>query len=196
MIFIRYESFRKYLRFYPVTSIILFINIVMFLLMTFDGGSTNGNTLLQYGALYSPLNEHWRYLTSIFLHSGFDHLLFNCFALFVFAPPLERLFGHWRYAAFYVITGVLANLFSVAVSSEPVLSVGASGAIYGLYGAYLFIALFQRNMLDPSSRQTIYTLLVIGVVYSVIAPNINLMAHLGGLVAGFLLYALKHKMKL
>ncbi|WP_018755806.1 rhomboid family intramembrane serine protease [Paenibacillus terrigena] len=199
MIFIRYENFKSYLRFYPVTSVLLLANIVVFILMAFDGGSTNTYTLLKYGAMLNDSHyatEYWRYFTAMFVHIGFDHLLFNSFALFVFAPPLERLLGSWQYALFYLFSGLLGNVFSDLMASGPTLSAGASGAIYGIYGAYLFIVLLQRSLLDPPSRQTIYMLLGMGLVYSVMVASVNLWAHLGGLVAGFILYGLIRKLRL
>lgn len=199
MIFIRYESFRKYLRFYPITSLLLLANIVMFIVLAINGGSTNGSTLLRFGAMlnqYQFATEYWRYFTSMFLHIGFEHLLFNCFALFVFAPPLERLLGSWQYAVFYVFSGVLANVISELMAQDVHLSAGASGAIYGIYGAYLFIAIFQRAMLDEGSRKTVYIILAMGIVYSIMVSNVNLWAHVGGLVSGFILFGLVRKLRL
>lgn len=199
MIFVRYESFRKYIKFYPVTSLLLLANIVMFIIMTFDGGSTNGATLMKYGAMYNDYQfatEYWRYFTAMFLHIGFEHLLFNCFALFVFAPPLERLLGSWQYGIFYLVSGLFGNVISEVMTSYVHMSAGASGAIYGIYGAYLFIALLQRSMLDQASRQTIYTLLAMGIVFSFVATGVNVWAHLGGLLTGFVLYGLIRKLRL
>lgn len=191
MIFLRYENWRSYLRYYPVTSLILFINVIMFILV-----SINGDDLLRFGALtnFPPYDEEkWRYLSSIFLHSGFDHLLFNSFALLVFAPPMERLLGSWRYAVLYLGTGVLANAISIAYYNyqlEPTLTVGASGAIYGVYGAFVYIAVLQRQLMDEGSRKIIYSILIVGLIFSVIVDNVNWMAHLGGLVTGFFIYGI------
>lgn len=196
MIFIRYENWKSYLRYYPVTCLILAANIVMFFITVFSGGSTDSYVQLRFGALTNiePFaSEYWRLLSSMFLHLGFDHLFSNSFAILVFAPPLERLLGHWKYALLYLGSGVIANVISLEVyrqSLEPHLSVGASGAIYGVYGAFLYIALFQRHMMDESSRKTLYSILMIGIVFSIIVTQINWMAHFGGLVAGFFLYGL------
>lgn len=191
MIFMRYESFRQYIRFYPVTTFLLTANIAMFIVVAMNGGSTGPN-LYRFGAMFTvppePGAEIWRWFTSMFLHGGFDHLLFNCFALFVFAPPLERLLGHWRYAVLYVASGLIGAAFSAYLSSEISLSVGASGAIYGIYGAFLAIIVLRRWMLDRSSAQTVQIILAMGFVYSFLMANINWLAHLGGLVGGFLVY--------
>ncbi len=197
MLFVRYENWKSYLKYYPITTILFVANIIMFLVLAFNGGAGNNETLIKFGALTNVegYNEWWRYITSIFLHGGFSHLLFNNFSILVFAPPLERLLGAWRYALLYLLSGVIGNILSVAHYNrigDTLLTIGASGAIYGVYGAFLYIALLQRNWMDESSRKTVYALLVIGIVFSLISPgaNINWMAHLGGLVGGFFIYGL------
>ncbi|MCM3205310.1 rhomboid family intramembrane serine protease [Paenibacillus illinoisensis] len=196
MIFIRYENWRSYLKFFPLTSILLVVNVVMFIILAANGGSTNPMTLLRFGALTNHelfSGEWWRYFSSIFLHAGFSHLLFNSFALVVFAPPMERLLGSVRYGLLYLGSGVLGNVLALAwynSAGETTISVGASGAIYGIYGAFLYVALFQRTMMDEASRKTLYTLLAFGIIFSFAMSGINWMAHLGGLLGGFFIYGL------
>ncbi|OOC62734.1 rhomboid family intramembrane serine protease [Paenibacillus ihbetae] len=195
MIFVRYENWRSYLRYYPVTSLLLIANLVMFFITVFDGGSRNPLTLLQYGALTDLPQfegESWRYVTAMFLHNGFDHLLFNGFALLVFVPPLERIMGSWKFGVLYLLSGILGNVIGLAYYDRMEgyhTLVGASGAIYGAYGAYLYIALFQRHVMDMASRRTLFTLLILGIVLS-FTPGISLAAHFGGLIGGFFLYGL------
>ncbi|XEC96493.1 rhomboid family intramembrane serine protease [Paenibacillus tarimensis] len=201
MIFLRYESFRSYLKLYPVTSAILAINLVLFAVLELSGGSQNRLTLFHFGAFWTGpenpfgLAEIWRYITSQFLHIGLEHLLFNCFSILVFTPPLERLFGSVKYLVFYLLCGISGNLLSAAVAFVGSLdgysfSAGASGAIYGVFGAYLYLALLRKNSLDEASRKTVYMILVIGLIYSVFAPRVNLWGHVGGGIGGFLLYSL------
>ncbi|WP_410511809.1 rhomboid family intramembrane serine protease [Paenibacillus sp. BR2-3] len=199
MIFIRYENWKSYIRYYPVNCLLILANIIMFLILTLNGGSTDLYTLIDFGAIVDVdpyKSELWRYLTAVFLHNGFAHLLFNSFALLVFAPPLERLLGWWRYALLYISGGVIANILTVAISSRDALiegasvSVGASGAIYAVYGAFLYIAVMERATMDEGSRKTLYGLLVMGLIMSFAVPNINWVAHIGGLIAGFFLYGL------
>ncbi len=192
MIFIRSENWKSYLRLYPVTSLLLLANIIMFLVLSFNGGSTNNETLYRFGALVTE-GESYRYVTAMFLHSGFDHLLFNSFALLVFAPPLERLMGWWRYTLLYFLSGIVGNVLSSLYDAQldkVVISVGASGAIYGVYGAFLYIAVFQRKLIDDDSRKTLYAMLVFGIISSFIVANVNWMAHVGGLIGGFFVYGL------
>lgn len=186
MIFLRYESFRSYLRLYPVTAGIIAINILVYFIDLFSGN----HVLLERGMFFSSpdqnhysLSEPWRYVTAVFLHLGFQHLFFNMFTILIFAPPLERMLGHVRYAVFYLLCGIVGNLFSAL--AEPVTAgAGASGAIYGIYGAFLYLAVMKKTM-DESSRKTVYTILIFGLIYSIFVPGIGIWAHLGGLFAGF-----------
>lgn len=192
MIFLRKESFREYVRRYPVTTLLLAVQIVLYIAMEAYGSTRDEPTLRHFGALFrdgDSVPEWWRYFAPIFLHSGIEHLLFNSFALLVFAPPLERLFGPLRYAAFYLLTGVIGNIATDMLRSDSYLAIGASGAIFGVYGAYIYFGLFKPDVLDSQSRKTMYTIVVTGIVFTFISPNVNVYAHLGGFVAGVALAA-------
>lgn len=190
MIFVRYENWRTYIKLYPVTVTLLVANIAMFMVLVFNGGSENIATLIKYGAVAKGepfIHETWRVFTAMFLHIGFEHLLFNMFALFVFAPPLERILGRFRYAVLYLLSGVLGNAMALWLSEYGTLAAGASGALYGLYGAYFYIAFLQRKALDDDSRKTVYVILAIGLIQSFL-PQVSWSAHVGGLVSGFIIY--------
>lgn len=208
MIFLRYESLQVYLRMYPVTAAIIFLNILYFIVVAMNGDTNNGLHAIEFGAFVTKVPEDpygmiqpWRYLSSIFMHSGLEHLLYNMFALLVFAPPLEKLLKSPRYLLFYLICGIAGNAVSAFANvlgqdNDLHIGVGASGAIYGVYGAYLYISLFRKSQLDESSRKTVYTILIFGVIYSFLVPRIDLWAHIGGGLAGFLLYNLFDRIKL
>lgn len=191
MIFIRYESFRQYIRWYKVTSLILLINVLLYVETVIRGPMdsfffTRG--VLIHAAPYTA--DWWRYVLSMFLHADFAHLLFNCFAIFVFAPPLERLLGIWQYALLYFGSGLIGNVVSVLLNDPGVLSVGASGAIYGLYGAYLYLIVFRSGALDQASRKTVQMFILLGIIYTLLnMGRINVYAHLGGLAGGFLIFS-------
>ncbi|WP_308638745.1 rhomboid family intramembrane serine protease [Paenibacillus silvisoli] len=188
MIFLRYESFRSYLRLYPVTAAIIAINLIVYILdhFVYDGALLDKGLFYSYKQEnYFSLEEPWRYVTSQFLHLDLSHLFFNMFAILVFAPPLERMLGHVKYLVFYLLCGIVGNLFS-AIADSATAGAGASGAIYGVYGAFLYLALMKRSM-DPDSRKTVYTILIFGILYSFFVPGIGIWAHIGGLFAGFVL---------
>lgn len=207
MIFLRYESFRSYLKLYPVTSAVIALNIVYFIIVASTGDTNNAYHAIDFGAFVTHptadpygMLQPWRYVTSIFMHSGLEHLFYNMFALLVFAPPLERLLGSLRYVGFYFLCGIAGNGLSAFVhsidgSTLGHVGVGASGAIYGIYGAFLFISVFRKAQLDDGSRKTVYTILIFGVIYSVLVAKVDLWAHAGGAIAGFLLYKLFDRAK-
>lgn len=191
MIFLRYESFSQYLRQYPITSGLLAANLLFFVVVWLTGGTTTMN-LIRWGAL-TPLNEWWTHLASMFLHGDIIHLLFNMFALFVFAPPLERLLKGMRYLTLYIASGLIGNLatlWAYGLKNQLFVSVGASGAVYGLFGCYLYLVLFHKTAMDEQSRKTVLMILGMGAVYSILIPQVNFYAHFGGLLGGFAVFAL------
>ncbi len=199
MIFLRYESFSAYLRLYPVTSLILAVNLVLFVITGFWGGwsSPGFEVMFRLGALTDAVpggTDFWRWVSSMFLHFGFGHFFFNSFSIFIFSPPLERLLGHVKFFLLYIGSGLVGNLFTVMFMSKYI-SAGASGAAYGLLGAYLFMLVHMRHVLDYSSRKTVQTFLVLGLIYSILFPRINLLAHLGGLIGGYVLFFLLSRRK-
>ncbi|MEK3884513.1 rhomboid family intramembrane serine protease [Paenibacillus sp. PL2-23] len=190
--FLRRESLKEYIRLYPVVSILLILNIVMFILLEWDGSSTSQRTLLEFGAMsnFPGYTEPWHFVSAMFLHIGFMHLLMNGFALYVFAAPLERMLGRWRFALLYLVSGIIGNAVSLVAQQEAFIGAGASGAIYGVYAAYVYLSLFHKTAFGHHNASTIQTIVVVGVIYSIITPNVDLYAHLGGFVGGFLMTTL------
>jgi membrane associated rhomboid family serine protease len=191
MMFVRYENLRSYIRLYPITAIILIINVALFIVdfvfldreITIWGMFYQEHVFNRYG-----FEQPYRFVTSIALHAGWEHLLFNCFSILVFAPPLERLLGHLRYLVFYLVAGIGGNVLSAFVhAGSDYSSVGASGAIYGVFGCYLYLAIFHKSALDDGSRKIVYSTLIFGLIYSVLMPSINIWAHIGGALTGILL---------
>ncbi len=134
--------------------------------------------------------QWWRLLTAPFLHAGLTHLLFNMWALYVFGPQLERQVGGWAFAAMYLAAGVAGGAaFFLSGSSQS--AVGASGAIFGLFGAWLVAAYRNRHRRGGrASFRQLAILLGINLALPVVFPNIAWQAHLGGLVAGGVVAAL------
>ena len=173
-----------------VTYILLGAIVVIYIMMTLAGGSTNSAVLIRFGANYGPLilaGQTWRLFTSMFLHIGLAHLFFNGYALFIFGLEMERLYGPDRFLAIYVLA-------SFAVRGPDVFSAGASGAIFGVIGMNLAFFTLHRETFGQFGRQRMLnTLLIIGInlVFGFTIPGIDNYAHIGGLVAGLVLgYAL------
>lgn len=128
--------------------------------------------------------EYYRLLTSAFLHDGPVHLLFNMWALFVIGPPLERWLGRLRFAALYLVSAMGGSAVVYLWSDVTSLTVGASGAVFGLFGATFMVA--RRLNLDV---RWVVMLIVINVAITLAVPGISWQGHLGGLVTGSILSA-------
>jgi membrane associated rhomboid family serine protease len=124
--------------------------------------------------------EWWRIVTSGFLHSGLIHVAFNMAALFVFGTPLERALGRLRFALIY-FTSLLAGSLGALLLSPGALTIGASGAIFGLFGAIL---VGQRASGMSIRAGGMIPLLVINLVFTIAMPGISIGGHLGGLAGG------------
>lgn len=182
------STFYAYRKQFPVITIILGVQLFLFAVMTLSGGTTNHEVLIRFGAKVNALineGEWWRFITPIFIHIGLMHLLFNSFALYIFGPTAEWLFGRFRFVLFYILTGVGGNVASYLFNPFSI-SAGASGAIYGLFGMYVYLYLRARRFVDPDTGKGILVLVAINLVVS-LGQGIDLAAHLGGLVSGFLL---------
>jgi len=176
-----------------VTWGLIVLNILVFLVMAVTGAGLfefDIDALYKWGGNVRSLTtagEWYRLLTSMFLHAGLIHLLFNMYALFYVGLYLEPLLGKWRYLAVYLCTGIFASLTSIALHDD-VISVGASGAIFGLYG--LFLALLTTNLIDKSMRKPMLTSIGIFVGYNLLfglKSGVDNAAHVGGLVSGAIL---------
>jgi len=152
--------------------------------------NTNINVLILMGAKVNPLiaqGEIWRLFTAIFLHSGVMHLLFNLYALYVLGPLLEGYIGHLRFLAVFLVSGLYGSLLSYALSGP--ISVGASGAIFGLLGAITVFFLHYRDNFGGQGRAILQNMLVVLALNLVIGFSsgfIDNWGHIGGLIGGAL----------
>jgi rhomboid protease GluP len=128
--------------------------------------------------------EVWRLITPVFLHVDISHLLFNSYALYFLGSQVEKIYGHTRMILIYLFSGIFGSIAGFAFSNKD--SVGASGAIFGLFGALLFLGLEKPGIWKKYFRASILSAIVINVVYGFINTQIDNSAHIGGLVAGFL----------
>ena len=191
--FTRTESFRDFIRLYPIVSIIIAIHLGLYLLMSV---TIFPNTWffenLSGVNLYIMEGEYWRLITPTFIHSGFSHMLFNSFSLVLFGPALERMLGSIRFLIVYLLSGFIANVATLLLEPLSYTHVGSSGAIFGLFGYYLAIIMFRKHMLSKQNSQIILTLCVVSLIMTFLQPNINIIAHLFGLLGGFLLGAIPY----
>lgn len=167
-----------------VTYVLLGLNVVVYVL-----GLLYGDLALRFGNIAQasdvdgPIGvasgQYYRLLTAAFLHAGAFHLLSNMFALATVGPQLEAALGRVRFLTLYVLAAVGGSTLSFLVSAPNQLGVGASGAIFGLFGAYYVVV----RRLGGDTR-SILLLLVVNLVITFAVPIIDWRAHLGGLAVG------------
>jgi rhomboid protease GluP len=182
-----------------LTQVLLGANVAVFLAMALAGGSIadfSGQTLVHFGANFGPWTlsgEWWRLLTYMFLHGGLMHIAFNMWCLWDLGALCESLYGRWTFGAIYLITGVAGGVASLGWN-PMVLSVGASGAIFGLAGALVASFYLGEFSLPRVAIQGTLRSLVVFIGFNVLFgsffPGIDNACHGGGLVSGLMLGAL------
>jgi rhomboid protease GluP len=154
-----------------------------------SGGSNSA--LVRMGAL-QPLyiahnHDYWRLFTAMFLHASILHILLNMYALYLFGYVIETTLGTWRFLTIYFVAGFLASVTSYLFSDPGIVGVGASGAIFGLLGAWVAYNLRRRDTaLGAANLRGALMLIALNLFLGFTIPNIDNFAHLGGLFAGFL----------
>jgi len=179
-----------------MTYIFMGICIVLYMitaLASINLMELNPNALYRYGALvnFEMMNnnpmELYRLVTSIFLHGGLIHLICNMYSLYVIGPQLESFFGKIKYTIIFIGTGIMGNLLSMAFLQDTYVSVGASGAIFGLLGALLYFGYHYRVYLSGVIKSQIIPLIILNLGIGFVASGINNFAHIGGLIGGILI---------
>lgn len=178
---------------YFITPILIYINVLIYLIMVIAGLgfiSFSGHDLLNFGGNFKPATingQWWRLLTNIFLHAGLMHLLSNMFGLLFVGLFIEPVLGRTKFLALYLVTGILASCTSIWWH-EATISIGASGAIFGLYG--LFLGLLLTKVFPPDFSKVFLTTTLLFVSYNLImglGSGIDNSAHIGGLLSGFVI---------
>ncbi len=187
------SKFMQYYQFHPVTTIILGLNLLMAVLLIVTGGFGTEN-LVKFGAMVPILvteeGEYYRIITAMFLHGGFLHLFSNSFVLYYIGAYMERLVGPKKYILVYMISGITASLFVLFLSSDVSVTIGASGAIFGVIGGLLMLTFLRKDWFTDHAIRNIRQLIIINVVITFLVPNISIPGHMGGLIAGILLFYL------
>lgn len=163
------------------------LNVAIYLLQLAQGAPIEANrgSIFENGALYGPLvadGEWWRLLTAAFLHYGPVHLAMNMLVLYLFGPALEGVLGSGRFLLLYLAAGLAGSAGALLLSAPAAVTVGASGAIYGLFGAILLLERQGTYVFGGS----VLPLLVINLAITFFVPGISIGGHLGGLAGGAL----------
>lgn len=175
------------------TNALLFSIAVMFFVLEFNGGSTSILTLIEYGAKYNPLivsGEWWRFISAMFLHIGFLHVIMNSLALYYLGGAVERMYGTGRFLFIYFIAGLFGSVASFAFNDN--VAAGASGAIFGCFGALLYFGTVHKKLFFRTMGKNLFVILALNLAFGLAVPMIDNGAHVGGLVGGFLASAFVH----
>ena len=172
---------------YGIIALNVIIYIIMLIVSHSGVSSFDTDTLVKFGGNVKSLvvdGEYWRLIASAFLHDGILHLLFNMYALFIVGPQLENFFGKTRYAIIYLFSAITGNLLSLVFAQPYVVSVGASGAIFGLFGSLLYFGYYYRVYLGNVLRTQLVPVIMINLLVGFALPGVDSAAHIGGLVGG------------
>lgn len=151
-----------------------------------------GGPLVERGLIFAPAvadGEWWRIFTSAFLHLGLLHLAFNMYALWLFGPIMEQLYGHVEYAVLYLLCAAGGSVLTIVVAPDS-RAAGASGAIFGLFGLAFVVSRRRHLILGPQARAILSQaggLLLINLLITFTVPQISWTGHLGGLAIGVLI---------
>ena len=168
-----------------ITYVLIVINLMIFLYGMLHGNDElvelfgNNYELVQSGQIY-------RLFTCMFVHSDTMHILLNMYALYTIGPVVERYYGKGKYLFIYIISGLLGSVFSGVFMSANSISIGASGAIFGLLGSICYFTYYYRATLQGILRGSIIPVIVINLIIGFLSPSIDLSAHIGGLIGGIL----------
>ncbi|WP_102335803.1 rhomboid family protein [Salimicrobium jeotgali] len=170
-----------------ITYLLLIINLIIFYYLESIGSTTSISTLIENGAKYNPgiiEGEWWRLISSMFLHIGVLHLLMNMLALFYLGTAVEQIYGSFRFTMIYFLAGILGSAASFYFNTS--VAAGASGAIFGLFGALLYFAWRYPSLFFRTMGWNLIILVAINIVLGITVPQVDNSGHMGGLIGGFL----------
>ena len=187
-------EFKRAFKATPATSALVAFMVVVYLWEAMLAQSFNISirVLHETGAQLGPAilhhGEWWRLLTAGFLHVTASHLVFNMITLYFIGRLLELEIGHWRFLILFLATVISGNLTSLAFGTMNAISAGASGGVFGLLGAIVRLGMMDKRRAYWRSQAKLMTAFVLlSVISALFTPGIDLAAHIGGLVGGFLI---------
>ncbi len=191
---------KKQIRILTMNNLLILINILVFVWLEMNGSTENTLYMLLHGAFYWPLvresGELYRFFTCMFIHFGFMHLAGNMITLFYLGDNLERAVGVAKYIIIYIVTGLASSIVSCLyyiMIGKDVVSGGASGAVFGVIGALVYIVTANKGKLEDLNSVSL-TLFTIYLLYSgFTSTGVNNAAHIGGFFSGLLIAKFLYK---
>ena len=168
-----------------VTYLLIAINCIFFLI---PFALRQYNYVIDMLCVHGPsirAGQYYRLITGIFLHGSIFHLFFNCYALYIIGTQLESFLGKTKFLIIYLFSAITGSLMSIIFSDS--LSIGASGAIFGLFGSLLYFGYHYRIYLGNVIKSQIIPLILVNLIFGFMVSGIDNAAHIGGLVGGLLM---------
>lgn len=193
--YIKKKKNNKKDKYMMLTNILIAINLLVFLISAWISKNIFNidiYTLIIMGAKVNSLIDNgqvWRLITCAFLHGGLIHIFFNMYALKILGPEIECVYGKRKYLVIYLLSAISASVFSYIFGPQAV-SVGASGAIFGLFGAMLIFGIKHRKQIGKAYMMNILQVIFVNIIIGVSSSNIDNAAHFGGLIIGGLVAVL------
>ena len=187
------EELKKELSKEPVTAVLLLLNIIIFLVTDFTGGTDNTIHMLECGAAYPLIlenGEYYRLFTCMFLHFGIEHLANNMLVLFVLGQRLEPVVGKIRFLLIYFLGGIGGNLISLVFDIKGgnyAVSAGASGAVFAVMGAMIWVVIRNRGRLQDISTRQMLVMAAFSLYFGFASSGVDNAAHVGGMICGIYL---------
>ena len=180
--------------FTPVNTAMVIINVAVFIFLSLAGSTEDVDFMVGHGAMFVPLvlenGEYYRFFTCMFIHFGFMHLVGNMTVLLFLGDNVERCAGRVRYLIIYLLGGLIGSIGSFAFAllyDQRIVSAGASGAIFALIGALLWMVIKNKGHLEDMTVLKMCVLIVYALYSGFTSQNIDMAAHLFGLAGGFLI---------
>ena len=176
-----------------VNGLLIALNVLFFLYLEITGSSENAYFMYTKGAMSAPAvledGEYYRLLTAMFMHFGIRHIMNNMLVLFVLGDNLERALGHVKYLIFYLLCGIGSNWVSMMAHPTDTMTVsaGASGAIFGVVGALLYVVTANKGRLEDLSTRQLVIMIFFSLYLGYTSTGVDNTAHLSGLVIGIVL---------
>lgn len=183
-----------------VNIALIAVNVLVFLAMESMGSTEDSAFMRDHGAVYIPLillhGEYYRVFTAMFLHFGAIHLVNNMLVLLALGDKLEGELGHVRYLLLYIVSGISANLVSMAVQysmGRMAVTAGASGAIFGVVGSLAYVVAINHGQIDGLTNRQLGFIVLLTLYHGFTDRGVDNAAHIGGLVSGFILGILLYR---
>lgn len=185
-----------------ITMAVIAVNIIVFAVMSIFGNTLDAQYMAEHGAMYPPYvaenGQYWRLFTSMFMHFGLMHILNNMVMLGAVGRIVETAMGHVRFLIAYIAAGICGSVLSYVVmlhNNDYAVSAGASGAIFGMVGALVWIVIVNRGFYEGISRQQVIFMVILMIYYGVSTSGVDNWDHLGGLAGGFIISIVLYRKK-